>query len=246
MTNTVIIKCRKCEQKLRVPSDKGILEITCPRCKSSFLHQTNTVSQTTKANVTFQDELRSMHTPPKSTYYSDEQVYLLMLQEMYEHCVKGAIRTQYSQNRANRVQAKFRLDGYYKDFNRGDDVSGYRKDSDVYDFWIDDYEGWRAKLYFKPLYKMETSGGSISTSRKRFVLTPLGQRVYNDLKRMANADGVTMHEPVCTYYTEYNSFGSKKLYTCNQKLNEYFYGKDPGHYTYNSGHNIEIPVSITI
>lgn len=251
MANTVIIKCSKCGQRLRVPSDKGNLNVVCPRCRNDFRYQSGSASQGAAPEVSrssFRDELLRTPVPAKPTYYSDEQVYQMLLLEMYEHCIKSKLRMQYLETRSSQIETQFRFDTseFHKEFSRDDDVSGYRRDSSVYCFYVDDYEGWRATLGFQPLYKMEVWGGSITASRKRFVFTPLGQRVYNDLSRIAAADGVTVHEPLCTYFAEYNSFGSKKTFQCNPKLNQYFYGKDPGHYTHSSGYYIKIPVSITL
>lgn len=248
MDKTIVIRCNKCGQTLRVPGDKGSLKVVCPKCKSTFLYKPETVKKTADAvdRTSFRDELKNMKEPAKPKYYSDEQVYRMMIQDMYEHCIKDSIRYQYSKNRTGLVEIKFRFDSYHKEFNREDDISGYRKDSDIYNFSIDDYEGWSAGLSFKPLHKMEVSGGLVSATRKRFVLTPLGQRVYDDLKRMAAADGIVVHEPVGYYSTDYNSFGSRKRYTCNPKLNEYFYGKDPSHFTHLSSNYLEISASIRL
>ena len=38
--NTVIETCPACKQKLRLPSGKGQMEVTCPRCKYSFYIRT--------------------------------------------------------------------------------------------------------------------------------------------------------------------------------------------------------------
>lgn len=39
----VIINCRKCSQKLRVPKDAGKLSVTCPICKTEFLFNPNDI-----------------------------------------------------------------------------------------------------------------------------------------------------------------------------------------------------------
>jgi len=44
--NTQIIKCAKCTRKLRIPTDKGKLKITCPKCKYSFSFDPDKLIQT--------------------------------------------------------------------------------------------------------------------------------------------------------------------------------------------------------
>ncbi len=36
----VIFRCPKCSQKIRIPSGKGAVEITCPRCRTKFRKRT--------------------------------------------------------------------------------------------------------------------------------------------------------------------------------------------------------------
>ena len=36
--NKVVIKCRKCSQLLRVPTNKGKIEIVCSNCSNTFLY----------------------------------------------------------------------------------------------------------------------------------------------------------------------------------------------------------------
>lgn len=37
MTNTTIVTCVKCDQKLRIPLNRGNLSVTCPTCKDNWL-----------------------------------------------------------------------------------------------------------------------------------------------------------------------------------------------------------------
>ncbi len=39
----VVISCRKCSQKLRVPKSMGKLSVSCPICKSEFIFDPNDV-----------------------------------------------------------------------------------------------------------------------------------------------------------------------------------------------------------
>ena len=35
-----VIRCPKCETRMRIPKGKGKLKITCPKCKNEFIHET--------------------------------------------------------------------------------------------------------------------------------------------------------------------------------------------------------------
>lgn len=37
----VVVSCMHCKQKLRVPTDKGTITVTCPSCKNSFKYTPN-------------------------------------------------------------------------------------------------------------------------------------------------------------------------------------------------------------
>lgn len=41
--NKVIINCRRCSQKLRVPRDAGKISVTCPVCKMEFIFDPNDI-----------------------------------------------------------------------------------------------------------------------------------------------------------------------------------------------------------
>ena len=36
----MIFRCPKCSQKIRIPSGKGMVEITCPKCRTRFRKRT--------------------------------------------------------------------------------------------------------------------------------------------------------------------------------------------------------------
>ena len=36
----VIFRCPKCSQKIRIPGGKGLVEITCPKCRTKFRKRT--------------------------------------------------------------------------------------------------------------------------------------------------------------------------------------------------------------
>ncbi len=38
--DNVIFRCPKCSQKIRIPSGKGMVEITCPKCRTKFRKRT--------------------------------------------------------------------------------------------------------------------------------------------------------------------------------------------------------------
>jgi len=48
MDDKAIIRCKKCNRKLRVPADRGALEISCPDCKTKFIWKPE-ISQQLKA-----------------------------------------------------------------------------------------------------------------------------------------------------------------------------------------------------
>ena len=38
--DNMIFRCPKCSQKIRIPSGKGLVEITCPKCRTKFRKRT--------------------------------------------------------------------------------------------------------------------------------------------------------------------------------------------------------------
>ena len=196
--------------------------------------------------MSLRDEL--MNIPVESQeIISDSEIYQILLNAMYQKYIKDIIIGKYKSG-AKRIESKFLLEcSVQKEIidkiirNRK-----YNRNSNVY-YVSDEYDGYPGAIGFKPLYTMEKTGVQFTTSKKRIILTSLGLRVYNDLKQMAQSDGVTLSEPLPYYYTQYNSLGgSTKTYSCSPKLNEYFTGKDPGHVNHSRGYSVSVSFSFIV
>lgn len=185
--------------------------------------------------MSLREELSHIKVAETKTY-KDAEVYQMLLKNMYKIKIKDVVIGQY-QSGEREIKSNFQF-AFQMYIDRNEEAK-YRTDSAVYGLKRE-YDRYQGYIYFQNLYTMEKLGGQLGTSKKRIILTSLGRKVYQDLKRLAETDGVILSEPLCHYHTEYTSFGSKKMYSCEPKLGEYFLGKDPGHYRNSHDYSVDI------
>lgn len=118
---------------------------------------------------------------------SDEEVYRILINAMYEKCIVERIKLAVSCGKT-KIKDSFPLSFFTESYNVAppERLSG---DSPVYRI-LNGYEE-SDRCGFRELYIC--MNGFFVTHVK---MTPLGERVYQDLKRLAQKDQVSLSEPI--------------------------------------------------
>lgn len=169
--------------------------------------------------------------------YTDEEIYQILFPRLYQNLIANPIAEQYAKDPAlktitgefslgpmgpGRIPASFEVSKNEARF--------LNNDSDIYNFIVYD-TNQTASIFFNDFFKLEKS----SFSRKRFSLTSLGKRVYEDLCLAAAEDNVSLSKP--KPYYRYEDINNHR--TLSPPLDKYFIVKEGLSFHFQYGVNVE-------
>lgn len=132
----------------------------------------------------------------------EEDVYNVLLNEMYENNIKLPIKSAVSSGKYS-VEDSFQFALYMsldsinsQKFQKG----SFSNNSSLYGFEVSKDSEVNNRIFFRPLYTFDQGG---LLSGMIIDLTPLGRKVFDDLQNFAQQDGVII-EPIAeySYYTK--------------------------------------------
>ena len=142
--------------------------------------------------MSFKDEINKIKSEFKPKYYTDDEVYEFLIKKVYKHVIKDPIKDYFTKNPeaeiySNKIPINFLR---YQVFIDEKDFINYRNDSKIYYKKERDSDGYDFQhISFNELLKDEKKG--FFSPKTISVLTPLGERVLNDIKAMAkNKDNI--------------------------------------------------------
>ena len=147
--------------------------------------------------MSFKDELDEALSEKKkedTKVLSDDKVYDFLINRMYEVLIKNAIKDEVVKGKTN-IVGYFTL-SFQTDLTEKFSWDKLSNHSSIYSRCA----GYDSPDYceFQKLYTYKTGFFKTHVS-----LTPLGERVYQDLKKLAKKDGVSLSEP----YPETGNWG---------------------------------------
>ena len=135
--------------------------------------------------MALRDELDRMQIPKPQTI-SDEEVYRILISRMYRYQIVEPIKREVAKGKTQ-IEGSFTLS--YGTICDERFPSNKLENSQIC-IVENGYDGDPDSFRFKPLYTYKNGFFKTTVS-----LTPLGERVYRDLKRLAQNDQVFLSEP---------------------------------------------------
>lgn len=166
--------------------------------------------------MSFKDELNKSRKQQISNYYTDEEVYKRLIDSLISS-MKLSIKNYFDRNPSSNhyhsiqdIQWGFFYASYDEFRHRfKDDSPIYKKD----DLISDNY-----RIFFRELHSITRKGNMVMVD-----LNPLGKRVLDDIKQMAQKEGIDISGPQVRYSVNYKTlFGKEKCDNVHTELGKSF------------------------
>lgn len=119
--------------------------------------------------------------------FSDEDVYQMLLNNLYNHII-SSIKDEVSKGNYQ-IEKEIQLSsGMSIDYETSAKIP---PQCSICKSWAA-YESDMDTIMFNDLYELKEG----FFTKNRVVLTPLGERVYSDIKKLAEKDGISISEPI--------------------------------------------------